>query len=511
MASLPAPPRALASILDAASDPDVQIDSLARMVAADPSFAAVVLKTANTTRYRGSRQEPITDLRQATLRLGVRSLRNYALCHTARCCAASGDLGEFDLNQFWEDCVRRAVAAELLAEHLHGVDPREAFTVGLLLEVGVVVLMMAHPEHAGAWGDVQHAEPIVRLSQELVLFGRTHADTNAELAEEWQLPDEIALPLIHHHNADSVPTPLRDMARVAAGAETLASVLSSHDKRSTLDRANHQLADLIGADTDKVSEIVDALGQRVQDAAEALGIHVGEQPRMEDILKAANQSLVNMNLSYEDLVRRLEALIIEKEALAAQLDERNRELQRLSVTDTLTQLPNRRELFRRLNDELHRIKRHGTSLAMVVADIDHFKRINDTWGHVFGDEVLTKVATTLGGCARTNDVVARVGGEEFAALLPNTDLRGGATLANRMRVSVSRLPLTAPDGQTVRITVSFGIAWLQGPWRGPTNIEAVSTQLYSAADGALYHSKKNGRNRVTPSTDAVPWAQDVAA
>ena len=339
--TLPAPPRALASILEAASNADVRLDHLTRLVSRDPVFAGTILKAANTARHRGSRREPITDLQQATVRMGVRTLRNYALCHTARSCASVRLLGDFDIGAFWENSARRAVAAELLAEHSSRVDPQEAFTIGLLMELGVVALMMEHPEHASAWSRVQHAESSVRLKREQELFGATHTDVNRTLASDWSLPSELAVPLMHHHNPQEAPKAHRFATRLAATAEILAGVLSSDDTRTMLERARESIRNLLDCNEDQADAILDSLGERVQAAAELLGIAVGRQPSLEDILQAANRSLVEANLSYEDLVRRLEDVIAEKEALAQELDQRNRELQRLSTTDALTELPNR--------------------------------------------------------------------------------------------------------------------------------------------------------------------------
>ncbi|MEO0605126.1 MAG: GGDEF domain-containing protein, partial [Myxococcota bacterium] len=226
---------------------------------------------------------------------------------------------------------------------------------------------------------------------------------------------------------------------------------------------------------------------------------------LESILTQANRSLIDMNLSYEDLVRQLEQAIAETEAMAAKLDEKNRELQRISITDALTGLPNRRELFRRLTAEVLRLARHGGPMAMLVADIDHFKKVNDTWGHVFGDTVLKQVANALRKCCRESDLVARTGGEEFAALLPDTDLSGASYVARRMLELVETTTLEAPDGRTINVTISVGIAWLQGPCRPQFDSEALVTRLYNTADQALYRSKTSGRNRATRYPQALVW------
>lgn len=170
-------------------------------------------------------------------------------------------------------------------------------------------------------------------------------------------------------------------------------------------------------------------------------------------------------------------------------DERDA-LERLSRLDALTGLSNRREFDERLRLEWARAARAGTGLALLMIDIDHFKLLNDSFGHPVGDQRLRAVAQALAGCAmRGSDMVARFGGEEFAVILPSTDPSEAAVLAERMRMAIEQLDLAspAPGG---RVTVSIGIGHI-GKLRGD-----AAERLLAAADAALYDAKQGGRNRV---------------
>jgi len=503
--TLPAPPRALAAILDAASDPNIDVTALGRFVQSDPSFASVVLQMVNTTAYKGTQRSTITDLRVAALRLGVRTLRNLALCHAARSCVSTKRIGSFDLDGFWEDSVRRAVAGMLIAQRIGGVEPSESFAIGLLQELGVLVLLLEHPERTDEWLRIAQADPSVRLAREIDLFGEDHTAMIGVIAQEWGFPDEITLPLRFHHHPSRAPEPVRLACQIACAGETLASVLSHDDTRNALQRARTEVPGLTTIPVESLDELVQELGVQVDETARAMGIPVGPQPTLESILTEANRSLVDMNLSYEDLVRKLEQTLAEKEAIAAELDRKNKELSWISITDALTELPNRRELFRRLTQELVRVARHGDPMAMLVVDIDHFKRVNDTWGHVFGDVVLKDVAQALRGCCRESDLVARTGGEEFAAILPSTDLQGASYVARRMLSEVEKRRLAAPTGETVGVTISIGIAWIHGPYSARFDGDSLVTRLYNTADQALYRSKTSGRNRATRYPQPLQW------
>jgi diguanylate cyclase (GGDEF)-like protein len=159
------------------------------------------------------------------------------------------------------------------------------------------------------------------------------------------------------------------------------------------------------------------------------------------------------------------------------------ELARQATTDAVTGLANHRRFHERLREEVERALRHGHALTLAMIDIDHFKRVNDTHGHQTGDRVLAEVAHQLAAQARTGDVVARVGGEEFAWLMPDTDVEGGLAGADRAREAISSLRLE----REVSITVSAGVCGL-----GP-DLDAGA--LVSCADEALYAAKHAGRDR----------------
>jgi diguanylate cyclase (GGDEF)-like protein len=157
--------------------------------------------------------------------------------------------------------------------------------------------------------------------------------------------------------------------------------------------------------------------------------------------------------------------------------------------DALTGIYNRRHFEELLDDEMQRLSRHGRPLAVLMADVDHFKRVNDTWGHKTGDAVLREVAALLTDGIRGTDCCARYGGEEFVILLPYTDIEEAGSLAERIRKRTAEHVFTAEGGVPLHLTISFGVS-------GIDPADALSREeLLSAADGALYAAKRQGRNR----------------
>ena len=184
---------------------------------------------------------------------------------------------------------------------------------------------------------------------------------------------------------------------------------------------------------------------------------------------------VNVHYRLAHTIRELEA---SRHALAEQ-----------ATTDTLTKLRNRRAFFENGARALAMARRYVSDLSVILLDIDHFKNINDTYGHSAGDEALVMVANILLGLSRTEDTVARIGGEEFALLLPDTNRLGTAVLAERIRSAIEREQFIIGD-KIVPITASIGIASF-----GVDPAESID-QLLGVADNRLYLAKNAGRNRI---------------
>jgi diguanylate cyclase (GGDEF)-like protein/PAS domain S-box-containing protein len=185
-----------------------------------------------------------------------------------------------------------------------------------------------------------------------------------------------------------------------------------------------------------------------------------------------------------------QALMDSRRALQAA----NARLLEQSITDPLTGLRNRRFLFQRLREEASRQRRSGLHLGLLLLDIDHFKRVNDTFGHPAGDAGLVAVARSLQQTIRESDVAARVGGEEFAVMAVDTPLEGLLCLAERLRQAVAGICVPPGAANALSLTVSIGLA----VGTGSDDVEA----LFAAADRGLYRAKRAGRNCVMLDQDA---------
>lgn len=214
-------------------------------------------------------------------------------------------------------------------------------------------------------------------------------------------------------------------------------------------------------------------------------------------LDAGADEYLSKRVTEAELVARLRAakrIVALEQSLRDMLDEKRRQ----STTDPLTSLHNRRYFDKHLDRELKRVRRFGGALSVLAIDIDHFKSVNDRYGHHVGDEVLVQVGARIAAALpRDYDWCARTGGEEFVVVLPQTEASGAGTVAEKLRAAVGGTQVHTVGG-TISVTMSIGVASLAGLPSGP---EIRVAELLARADRALYASKQCGRNRVTAAKD----------
>jgi len=464
-------------IVQASLKENTSVGTLATLAESDPAFAIRVLALVNSAAFGAGRK--IGDVKQAASLLGIRGLRNIGLNLALTDMVPRSE----SANLLLTACLRRATACRLLAAAAKQHDLDDYFTTGLFLDVGLL---------SRARGDSKGTGEIARLpAQHRVIFERSlglvdHAELGCSLASEFHLSQDVMEAIASHHDANP---PAAELARFAWVAEKFAARFEAGSTGQLVEEARSAAA-LLGLSQAQADDVMKQVPALAAAAAQGLGCDHIDEKVIGATLVDVNRGLAELNQSYEVMVRRLEALIAEKEELAKNLAEANRRLETMAMSDPLTGLANRRAVEAALARDLARADREGTWISVVSLDVDHFKKVNDTHGHAGGDQVLMALGKLLKTALRAGDLAGRIGGEEFLTILPDTDPAGALVAAERLRKRIEAERVRLPSGE-LAFTSSLGVASLKGP-----GCLRSAQQLVEKADAALYEAKRSGRNRV---------------
>lgn len=489
--SIPTLPSGVFLIVRAAGDPEVSLQKLSSIISREPSFTIQLLRISNSAMF--SLDKEVTSIQQATIKLGARSIRNLAVAQAVRSATTNLDFGDFDGNQYWEDSLRRGVACRILAETAGYEDPIEAFTVGLIQDIGTLFLAFLYPERSSALQEIRSLPGARRLEEEQRICGGTHTEMFEKLASTWNFPPDLTEACVHHHTLSSNSTNRRvqRLIQLAHAADSVADIFQTTASSASLRYAKSFLKQLPARKKLDLEGLITQIRGEMNHAANELQIHIGKQPTYEELIEQANASLLYINDNYEQITQQLQQLLAEKEELTRQLKKANVKLKRLASTDPLTGVANRRRFTELLEESLGQSDRTGAPLSVIMLDVDHFKSINDTYGHAVGDQVLITLCERLEANLRPHDVIGRLGGEEFAILLPATAADVGQIVAERLRRSFEIGAIHTEQG-AIRFTASFGGVSVAKDGQIPDGDALLNT-----ADKCLYASKEGGRNRVT--------------
>ncbi|AEV67305.1 GGDEF domain-containing response regulator [Acetivibrio clariflavus] len=237
----------------------------------------------------------------------------------------------------------------------------------------------------------------------------------------------------------------------------------------------------------------------------ALSENTDEDSLVYTFLHGAND-FIGLPFKFKELLARINNqikirnIIKDLEEKNRELTKRNEILEQLAITDSLTEIYNKGYILKRLKSELLRSARYNEPLSLIMIDIDHFKRINDSLGHIAGDNTLRELSKVLVKSVRDVDIVARYGGEEFIVLCPNTSVSGAAILAERIRENVQNTAFQFGNID-IRLTVSLGLSSISPSY--PAIADVDTSKLIEEADSALYKAKSSGRNKVAVHTDEL--------
>lgn len=484
---LPSPPVIAVQILNAVKQEDSGTKDLVRIVSADPALTAKMLQIANSGFYAASKE--ISSIERALSLLGTNLIKNIALSFVIADELRETDSSEFDFDRYWRLSVTAAVAAELLS-HQIGAQNDDIFVTALLQNIGMLALFWNNREAYSQLLKIDQNDPRPLPELEREYLGLDHLQVGLQLIEAWGLPVAMAQPIFYHHRPEEAPQEHRQTARILYFAMHLAAIYTEDNAAEQARMLQSELNEHYQLSSEESRDFIDRSACKAIEILQTFEINPGDLKPYSEMLQEANEALGQLNLSYEQLVIELKDAKDKSERLAQELSDANLRLTDLVYIDGLTGLHNHRFFQETLAKEIARAQRYHFNVSLILFDIDHFKQVNDNYGHPAGDLVLVNIARAMRKTVRPSDVVARYGGEEFAVILPETNMSGAKVFASRLRRTIEGV-LTPTGSQQISVTISAGVTTFNPQQK------TTKDQLIDTADRGLYLSKQNGRNQVT--------------
>jgi diguanylate cyclase (GGDEF)-like protein len=470
---LPTLPGVAVKILEVFQKESFSVKELSDLISTDPPLALKVLKAVNSPFY--GLKNRIESLGQAITFLGLNSVKNLALSFSLIRAFSNRKTSVFNYSQFWKDSLVGAVSAKLLAERIDTRHSESAFLIGLLQNIGSLILVENFPQAYEATIRSNAARRLPLIEIETQAFGLDHMTVGRHLLKAWGLPDTFSIPIGFHHTPDELKERRGDISSPVNILHLSSLVIELFTKKTA--KANYLSLDraLLKYGLEKTLD----RGKLAEEVSEAIKTIFP----IFDLEVDTDQCLQIIESAKSEVNELAENLVIEVDHQKESIEN----LKQQVAVDGLTQLNNQKRFYEILQQEVSRAIRYKIPLALIMADIDLFKSVNDFYGHLSGDHVLKSVSAQLKAALRDSDHIARYGGEEFAIILPLTDLNGALLVAERLRHSICELRIPCND-KMVSVTMSFGVASLEGSHK--LSVEG----FIRLADEALYEAKNAGRN-----------------
>jgi diguanylate cyclase (GGDEF)-like protein len=483
--NLPSPPAVAARLIEIADDPDLSMTMVVEVLRADPALSAKLLRLANSPLY--ARRRRIDTLQQAVTMLGLDAVMTAALSLTLLSDRDSMGATAHVFRAQWTRSVHAAVAAQALAQRITGVPPADAFLAGLVQDIGVLVVARLEPDTYSGLHRASTHDDFVDAEQ--ARFGLDHAEVGAELLGSWNLPDHVVASVRASHEFDPEHhDPLSSIVAISGlVADAIAGTPDAMD-------AAAEGAERLGVGREAFAGVLEDVGVALPELAPLLNASVPPADRLAEL---AAEVIMGRLMSAHATTDRLREDLGRAEHILTAMEQQNR-------IDPLTHLLSRRGLDLALNEHFQQWARFGWSMAVLFIDIDHFKVVNDTFGHQGGDEALMLVAERVVDALRDGDVVGRYGGDEIVAILPAVSASEAMAVADRLVEAFRREPLRLRNGAEHRQTLSVGVASSEH-----LSPRAVVSDLVTAADDALYEAKRQGRDRWCAAHAPIPPTESV--
>lgn len=492
---IPTLPTSTLNIISLVFDENVAIEKLVEVIGMDVSLTSEIIKTANSPFYKVN--EEVESINTAVMNLGLDTIKKIVLS-TSVLGAMQDILPSALIDNLLTYSLATASAAQLLAQYTGQAKPEFSFLNGLLLNLGQFACASLFPEDFKRIYVESHEKSIhwnTVLAESLDI---NIGQLTERVAKTWNLPEPIinnisAATKLDIKDEQSI-TSATSLVKILYLSQIVADIYWTDASVLHIEKFKTSIAILLKKDGDAAISILNLLSEEFNNFTETLSLSVPKQMTFAEVQQKANQELLKINELHEQMYRELKIKNQELVKLTEEVKQKNSLLKKLVAVDPLTSLYNRRYFEKQLDRFYSEAKQYGNPLSLIMFDLDHFKSINDTYGHQAGDMVLKAVAELLLKTMRESDVCARYGGEEFIVILPQTDISQTFQTAERVRKDIEALqiPLSNSD-KSIIVTSSFGILSYDRNIKNPS-------EFISLCDKNLYKAKSEGRNRVEPQS-----------
>jgi len=473
--SLPTLPGIAIKLLQAVQKKEPNISEIGKILSNDVALTAKILKLVNSSFY--SLSSRITTVDHAIKLLGLNTVKNLALSFSLITGFQKKGVRTINYIQFWKDSLLGAIAAKLLANKIDPNSAEDAFFMGLLQDIGSLALACCMPEQYGVVLSEANNQVARYHQAENQHLGLNHMEVGEYLAKSWGLPETFYIPIGHHHDPQTLSDNNRDCTertKMLHLSSLYIDVFNTSDMNIQMGTIDHFCKEYSLAGEFDPADLAKEIHHQAQDVFPIFDVQFKDDRDYADLLDTAKAEMAKLSAE-----------------MIAELLEKNREIEFLreqTTIDSMTSIHNYKGFCECLSREMSRAKRYKKPLSVIFADIDHFKAVNDTFGHQAGDHALKAVAVSLRKGVRDTDYLARYGGEEFAIILPEANIESAFLVAERLRENIRSQHIAYKD-KTISLTMSFGVACMH------SNQSLSSDSLIKMADDALYKAKNQGRNR----------------
>ena len=464
--TLPSIPGVAMKIVDLANKPETSMAQICDYVTMDPALSAKFLKVARSPLYLTRRSA--TNVRQAISLLGTHAsimiALSFSLVHSNQEPPGSQHI---DRSHFWRRAMLSGLACRALGEKSNLKKLDDLFLAGLLQDIGILVFDAMMPlEYRQINQQADTHETLIQA--ERATFGTGHDEVGYWLLKRWKLPDYLALSCLANHSLKKEKEAMSKMSACIAVSGMIADHFLDPGNKDILAGVVDAAQEYLDMDSGILASVLDTVATRLPAAEDLFEIRLLDQFEINAIMAEARDLQMLRQLS------------------------KAREIERNSLRDALTGAHNRGFLDGVLQREFELATRQGWPLSVAMIDLDHFKSVNDNYGHPIGDSVLISVVRSIQSQLRPDDIFARYGGEEFVLLLPGTGLEPTIKLLARLKQNIGNLEHPHDKGPPLRITASIGVAAHMDDGVRFDRPEDV----IKAVDEALYQAKNAGRNRI---------------